>query len=804
MTIVHKSLRLSNRVLSFCLTLSFCFSLTTAATAQERGRYVASNGKTFSYEKTMLDGREETLYTDGRDTFNESEMSAWEAKNPPPRVAPELLERALREGGDLELIVLLRGGAGAGLAKEVFARHQDEIDRLSAEVQDMHRALRPNGDLTPEQERALRQRHGGELPALTDGDREAVRQRAAAAEARLGEARREIRERAAVAVRPVQARFRKTVRELGGKVLAQMALPNAVGIRLPADQLVFLADNPDVLRVEDSYELTPALNNQGHTASLEPQGFWGAGIDGDIWDVGVIDTCVQQNHPSLDHLNYQTNTYCSAVDYNGHGTAVAGVIASDHPTYRGAAYGLDKMLVGAADTNLLVRIAADWMVGGATDDAEAINLSYNFYNSYEVDYTGLEQYLDGLIDNYRVTVSTAAGNIGNGYYPANEYITHPGAAYNTITVSNMDDGNTADRSDDVIAWESSRGPTFSGRKKPDLAAPGENTYTTNNDWATAADFINASGTSIAAGHVTAASVLLTDLRNNDDPLARKAVLINTADAWTDNGTTGTTADDGPVAGSEWNRTYGWGYLDLWEAWYNGTDVFVSTVDDGVSPSGPDYKLYKGYLYMNEKATLVWNRQGAYNGINPPTTMERLSDLDLHLHRASDGTTLASSMSRIDNVEQVATTENGSVILRVDVWGTLDSDISTEAFALATEENFVAVNPPDFAVTSATSNVTRNVNPFNFSATFSNDSGSAKAFNVTVKIKSLPYLMQLVGPDTQTLGDMEAGATASANWQTYWPCLTGQTGKVSYEVRTTSYGETTVETMSSSVVCTSSF
>ena len=45
-------------------------------------------------------------------------------------------------------------------------------------------------------------------------------------------------------------------------------------------------------------------------------------------------------------------------------------------------------------------------------------------------------------------------------------------------------------------------------------------------------------------------------------MATKAMLIHSADAWTDNGTLGTTADDGLVNGSEWNASYGWGSLDL--------------------------------------------------------------------------------------------------------------------------------------------------------------------------------------------------------------------------------------------------
>ena len=91
--------------------------------------------------------------------------------------------------------------------------------------------------------------------------------------------------------------------------------------------------------------------------------------------------------------------------------------------------------------------------------------------------------------------------------------------------------------------------------------------TCNNAWSGAnPDFVNLGGTS-AAAPTSAGAWCWTDLRSNDDPIIHKAVLINTADTWTDNGTS-TTADDGSVTGSQWNKVYGWGYPDLWEAWFN--------------------------------------------------------------------------------------------------------------------------------------------------------------------------------------------------------------------------------------------
>lgn len=127
-----------------------------------------------------------------------------------------------------------------------------------------------------------------------------------------------------------------------------------------------------------------------------------------------------------------------------------------------------------------------------------------------------------MVFDYSTTWAKSAGNQGVG----TNTMTVPGNNYNGLTVANMFDNNTLSRSDDVIWFESSRGPTVDGRKKPDLAAPGEQTMTCNSS----GGYSNLGGTSSAAPKVGAASLLLMD-GGNWDPRAIKAVLINTADSW---------------------------------------------------------------------------------------------------------------------------------------------------------------------------------------------------------------------------------------------------------------------------------
>jgi len=143
-----------------------------------------------------------------------------------------------------------------------------------------------------------------------------------------------------------------------------------------------------------------------------------------------------------------------------------------------------------------------------------------------------------------------------------------------MSVANLDIMETCTTSDDVITSSSSRGPTQSGRRKPDISAPGKNTYAPDDSAVDA--FGNHGGTSAAAPHVAGAIILMED-GGNHNPMAQKAVLINTANAWSDGGTLTIYGDDGPVDGDHWDPTYGWGVMDLDHAFFHRTDYFYDSV-----------------------------------------------------------------------------------------------------------------------------------------------------------------------------------------------------------------------------------
>jgi uncharacterized repeat protein (TIGR01451 family) len=211
------------------------------------------------------------------------------------------------------------------------------------------------------------------------------------------------------------------------------------------------------------------------------------------------------------------------------------------------------------------------------------------------------------------------------------------------------------------------------------------------------------------------------------------------------------------------------------------------VDDGVTPPGPDYKFYKGRMFANEKATLVWQRHVTYNGAAVPTAIETFTDLDLICYRQSNGAVISASASVIQNVEQIAVAATEDVVLKVDCFSAnLDPDIGVEQFALATEENFVAATGPALATALA---ATPDVSPgqdFTFSIRV-NNTGDLPAHGVTVDLGLPAGYTILSGADPQTVGTITDGGNAVATWRLRAPCSTTP-ANVTWTTSSFSYGE----------------
>lgn len=199
------------------------------------------------------------------------------------------------------------------------------------------------------------------------------------------------------------------------------------------------------------------------------------------------------------------------MDGHGHGTHVAGTIASRDAERRGMAPGATIMAVkvlsdDGSGTEEGVIAGMEWAV---LKGADVINLSLGGPGSGG--YDPLSQAVDNAVKS-GVLVVVAAGNSG----PDFTTIGSPGDARLALTVG------ATNNQRNLTDW-SSRGPTLDGRAKPDVVAPGDEIISSvpRGQWE------SMSGTSMATPHVAGVGALLVQA-TRAEPLLIKEGLKKTA------------------------------------------------------------------------------------------------------------------------------------------------------------------------------------------------------------------------------------------------------------------------------------
>lgn len=745
----------------------------------------SANGTVWEVTKLEIDGKVERQFRRDGVTLNEEAWRAWDKQNPPAKIDPEVRKAAgaMKPGAMLPVVITLREGAFEAAAADVQTKYAQELAALEAR-REMLLAMDAAPSFVDDAARAAwLQAIGVKADGLGRMSPAAIQDPLRAARLAIAADRDELTvrmkheagSRAAELHKPGQDALEATVRGLGGAVRARLNLMNGVSAFVPAGAIGQLENDPSVGQVTLNMPGQRELQDQATSLGLTT-GFWANGIDGGANDGGQLDSGCQQNHPTFAGITFLNGPGMGVNDTDDHGTAVASIMVGGDASRRGMAFGTTTHLNTSWND---VVASIDWMHLTASDDPEVINGSFGIPATAPsvADYTTTERYIDRIIRTQVSLYTKSAGNLGSG---ANT-LSQPAGIFNGLVVANVYDQDDVPRTNDVITASSSRGPTLGGRKKPDIAAPGTNTEAANWQWAAAADWINFGGTSSAAPHVAGGVLLLADARGSDQPLPIKAILINTADAWTDGGTLVSTADDGEVAGSLWNATYGWGYLDLGAAYTNRLNAISSTIGESTS------KWYRGNLPANGKLTLVWNR--FVTSIAGVETAQPLTDLDLRLYRQSNNGLIDFSTSNIDNVEQVSSSVADAMVVRVNS-GVIDPDIgATESFALAHTGGFVEVSPPTLTTIATPTTVSPGA-PFTLNIIVSNNSAFVPAHNVSVTITGVPAGWT-VTPGSRSIGTLqESGQSESAIFTVTPPCnLAGTSGTISWSAQHSSYGQT---------------
>lgn len=325
-------------------------------------------------------------------------------------------------------------------------------------------------------------------------------------------------------------RLKATSKEAGATVRRTLWLTQSLAVDVNRAQLEEFASRRDVRSINHDKWMFVGLMDVSRPLIGADQVENTLGFDGSGIDVAVLDTGIDFAHPALAPVmgTQQDFTGEGVGDGVGHGTHVAGTIASNDKTFRGVAPGAtvhDYKILGTV--NQPVSTTASICISGiqqaVSDGRHVLSNSWGFTHA-----DGYWTCADGTcivctaanaaMDSGSVFV-VAAGNEDND--TCSSYDTHlrcPGHATLPITVAATDDA-------DAMGSFSSLGPTADGRAKPDIAAPGVGI---NSCEAGATGFVSMDGTSMACPHVSGLCALMLEKNGTLTPGDVKAILMRTA------------------------------------------------------------------------------------------------------------------------------------------------------------------------------------------------------------------------------------------------------------------------------------
>lgn len=321
----------------------------------------------------------------------------------------------------------------------------------------------------------------------------------------------------------------------GAKIKVDLGSLDAIAVQIDQDKVKDLSSDPNVARVIEDIVVHASLDVS--VPQIGANAVQAGGITGQGVRVCIVDTGVDDTHPALNPLVAQNdfvNGDTDATDDHGHGTHVAGIVASRDATFRGVAPDAQLMAAKVLDNTgsgftSVVAAGVNWCVANGAD---VINLSLGG--------SAFTSTCDGTIDamavnnafNAGVVVAAASGN--DGFLNA---ISTPACASNAMAVGAVDQG-------DGRTQFSNEGTEL------DVVAPGDPVTSLRAPFL-GGGFVALSGTSMATPHVAGLAALMLDKNPNLTPQQVRTTIQNTAlDLATPN----------PPAGPGFDTVYGWGRI----------------------------------------------------------------------------------------------------------------------------------------------------------------------------------------------------------------------------------------------------
>lgn len=328
-------------------------------------------------------------------------------------------------------------------------------------------------------------------------------------------------------------KLREKLIKNGCHIKYEFEIMNAFAVDACAGKIPEMAEDENIIYIASDTDAATCLDIARPAIGTDNVKYTGKGVGVAIIDTGIYphnDLILSSNRITefVDFVQGKKKPY----DDNGHGTHVAGILASDGVSskgkYRGIAPGVNIIALKVMNQN---------GEGSTSDIIAAMDWIWKNKNKYNIRIASLslgsvvhgKQSYDPMVIaaeklwDSGIVVIAAAGNEG----PAAGTIDSPGVSRKIITVGCSDDKNTIPINDDTVADFSSRGPSPYTKSKPDLLAPGVN-ITSLANYGTG--YVTMSGTSMSTPVISGCCALLLEKNPKLTPNEVKNLLIKNTDS----------------------------------------------------------------------------------------------------------------------------------------------------------------------------------------------------------------------------------------------------------------------------------